>query len=119
MDFIRNLTIEQMDAKKPLTYYLLLDKIQYEYGIMLKADTLRHIVRAHPELRTVRGVPMESQRVEVDSERITAWYDQLSSLINQVPAEFIFNVDETGCSDYTDATHTRAKPRLRIHVGFL
>lgn len=107
LDFIRDIVKAEFERRNPVTYDYLIDIIQYRFDISIKADTLRHIVRAHAEIKTVQGRPMERQRVLADQEQIDRWYDLLDSLIEEVPGAFIFNVDETGCSDWTDSHEVR------------
>jgi hypothetical protein len=55
-----------------------------------------------PAVKTVIGEPMERERVDVNPEDIEIWFNELEQAIADVPREFIFNVDETGCSEYAD-----------------
>jgi hypothetical protein len=45
---------------------------------------------------------MESERVAVDHAVFTEWYVSLADTIRDVPRRFVFNVDETGCPEFSD-----------------
>jgi hypothetical protein len=50
---------------------------------------------------------MEAKRVAVNPDKISAWFDRLSSIIDGIPRESVFNMDETGYSDHTDSREVR------------
>jgi hypothetical protein len=65
---------------------------------------IRHIVRDQmPNLHTVEGIPTESGRVHASEEAIRAWYADLAEKVRDVRREFLFNVDEMGFSQWSDA----------------
>ena len=103
IEFIKNIIRDNFLNNSPVTYDFLLDAIQYRFSISLKPDTLRHICRGIDEVKTVRGIPMEQQRVSASNDDIMKYYDLLNAMIQQIPGSFIFNVDESGCCDWTDA----------------
>jgi hypothetical protein len=88
--------------KAPVSYRLLLDEIQLLFGLSLRPDTLRHICRTLPGVKSVSGIPMETQRVLCAQEDIAGFYDELEAVCEGIPAAFIWNVDETGCNEWTD-----------------
>jgi hypothetical protein len=92
----------------PITYAELLDTLQYTREITLSGDSLRHIVRGMPTVKSVIGIPTESERVAVDPEQIDAWLTKLEEKVQGIPRAFVFNVDETGCSEYSDSRKVRA-----------
>jgi L-lysine 2,3-aminomutase len=48
---------------------------------VLSLDTLRHIVRNLPQVKSVLGVPMESERVAVDPARVQEWLLELKARV--------------------------------------
>jgi hypothetical protein len=98
---------DQYESKNPATFDMILDMLQYQYNISIKPDTLRHIIRARPEFKTVDGIPMERTRVLASEEDLNNWYEELKAEIEEIPGSFIFNVDETGCSSWNDAHEVR------------
>jgi hypothetical protein len=55
-----------------------------------------------PDIRTVTGVPYEASRAAVDPSVIQEWLNMLEAEIPEIPRAFVFNMDETGCSDWAD-----------------
>jgi hypothetical protein len=100
---IQKMIEDGYSERKPVTYFEILDALQYRCKTSISSDTLRHIVRTLPGVKTVIGVPMEAERARVDPAEIDHWFDDLTRAIEGVPRKFIFNVDETGCSEYSDA----------------
>jgi hypothetical protein len=58
-------------------------------------------------VKAIVGRPMEVERVAVSPDQISEWFDRLSSIVDGIPREFVFNMDETGCSDSTDSREVR------------
>jgi hypothetical protein len=100
--WIESVVRERYEAHTALSYIELPDLLQYHHSIVMSADTLRHRIRSMPSVRSVLGVPMESERVAVDPAVLDEWFRDLAQRVEGVPRQFIFNVDETGCSDYAD-----------------
>jgi hypothetical protein len=67
----------------------------------------RHISRGLPGVKTIIGNPRETERVEVDPAAINRWYEELKEKVREIPASFVFNVDESGCCEYADARELR------------
>jgi hypothetical protein len=96
------LVTSHVRERRPLTYAELLDLLQYNHRIILSGDTLRHIVRDMPQIKSIVGTPMEAERVAVDPATIEDWYRVLAETIDGIPREFVCNVDEAGCSEKSD-----------------
>jgi hypothetical protein len=43
---------------------------------------------------------MDYTRVQCDRNAIAAFYDELEVVIEGIPAEFVYNVDESRCSHW-------------------
>ena len=67
------------------------------------SDTLRHFCRNIKEIKSVDGVPMEKNRIEVNIDDLKQKYNELDNHLKNIPGEFVFNVDESGCSEWIDA----------------
>jgi hypothetical protein len=48
-----------------------------------------------PSVKTVRGVPQDKARVMCDQGKVADCCDYLEAMIEDVPAELIYNVDES------------------------
>jgi hypothetical protein len=64
---------------------------------------MRHIAARDDRLRPVEAAPMELERTTVTHEAIVSYLAHLSQIVEDVPPEFIFNMDEMGHQDYADA----------------
>jgi hypothetical protein len=106
-EWLVNLVNSRFHERKPISYSELLDLLQYDHHFAISADTLRHIVKSMDSIKTVIGIPMEAERVAVDPGEILAWFDRLRNVVDGVPREFVFNMDETGCSDQSDSRELR------------
>jgi hypothetical protein len=51
----------------------------------------------------IPGVPLETGRVQVDGAVIDAFYCELEEMIKGIPAAIIYNMNETGYSNWADA----------------
>jgi hypothetical protein len=87
----------------PVTYAELLDVLEYDHGIIMSGDSLRHIVRNTTTLKSVVGIPKDSERLAVDASETDAWSKILSEQLMGVSRRFVFNVDETDCSEHIDS----------------
>jgi hypothetical protein len=105
--WIETVVTERYEARNAVSYPELLDLLQYRHATVVSSDTLRHRIRSMPSVRSVLGIPTEAERVAVGSEIVTEWYRALATKIEGVPRAFIYNVDETGCSDYADKREIR------------
>jgi hypothetical protein len=97
---------ERFQSNNPLTYAELLDVLQYHFSIVISADTLRHRLRNIESVKPLLGIPTEAERVAVDPAALAEWYADLGRRIAGMPRQFVFNVDEAGCSDFGDKRET-------------
>jgi hypothetical protein len=56
----------------PVRYAELLDGLEYDHGIIMSGNTLRHIVRSMTTLKSVVRIPKDSERPAVDVSEIDA-----------------------------------------------
>jgi hypothetical protein len=85
-----------------IMYPVLADSLRYQCGITITTDTLRHRIAHIASIKAVTRSPMEAEQIAVDPDAIVAWYADLARRIEDVPRRLIFNIDETGCSDFGD-----------------
>jgi hypothetical protein len=97
--WVTQLINDRFFAHQPITYAEILDLLQYNYNIVLSSESLRHILRNMPSVKSAIGIPMEAERVSVDPAVIDQWYTELERRVTAIPRQFVFNFDETGCSD--------------------
>jgi hypothetical protein len=75
---IRNMIETGYSRRKALIYFQILDALPYRCGTVISSDTLRHIVRTMPGVKTVIGVAMEAEGVVMDPEEINRWFHGLT-----------------------------------------
>jgi hypothetical protein len=97
---------ERFQWNNPISYPELLDVLQYHFRIVISADTLRHRIRNIDSVKSLLGIPTEAERVAVDCATLAEWNADLGRRIAGVPRQFVFNVDETGCSNFSDKRET-------------
>jgi hypothetical protein len=100
--YITELVQAQFAEKKPVIYRLIQDAIKWRSQIELSADTLRYMCRDMPDVKRLIGLPMDNSRVHCDQRAVADFYDELEAVIDGIPAEFVYNVDEGGCSEWAD-----------------
>ena len=54
-------------------------------------------------VKTVIGLPLESKRIDVDSNKIDKYFKQLVFELQRPHLYFIFNLDEIGVQDFVNA----------------
>jgi hypothetical protein len=88
---------------RPVRYDAILDWLYAEHHLSIIPDTLRHVIRRPSEFETIVGIPMEENRCHVTVEAIENHFANLSREIENVPAAFIFNADESGFQEFVDS----------------
>lgn len=53
---------------------------------------------------------MDNKRVDIDQDHIAQYYEELKEMIENVPAKFILNIDEAGCSSWAN------KHRIKVLI---
>jgi hypothetical protein len=89
-------------SQLPLSLSEITHFIKTYFEIDIIPDTLRHILRREEKIKAVEGVPMEETRVFADHDEIVRYLTELAELIIDVPAYFVFNMDEMGHQDWAD-----------------
>jgi hypothetical protein len=88
---------------QPVTCAGLLYFIHSEYALDISAEALRRGLERDQRIRTCPGRPMETHRVQVTNEAPMEYFLMLPDAIDDIPATFIWNMDEIGHSDWADA----------------
>jgi hypothetical protein len=87
----------------PVTYAELLDGLEYDHGIIMSGDSLRQIVRSMTTLKSIVGIQRDSERLAVDASEMDVCYNILGEKLMGISRRFVFNVDETRCSEHIDS----------------
>lgn len=89
---------------EPQDYANLHDFIYDTFGKSIKMSTLYKIIQRNDQVKSIRGIPMETIRAEVSLEVIIEYYDRLSVVLQyNILHLFFFNLDESGFQDYLDS----------------
>jgi hypothetical protein len=100
--YIRETVSSYFEVKTPISYRMLVDRIQQHFGISLRPDTLRHICRTVPGVKSVTGINMERERVQCNQESVAAFSDGFEAICEDITAAFVWSMDESGCSAWGD-----------------
>ena len=97
-----NFILKNFNKGKPSTighvYQFLLER----YNMDVKKDTILHFINRNPLLKLIRGIPLEDSRFYCNTCLIDQFYDDLESIITEIPSAFVLNLDETGFNEFTD-----------------
>lgn len=95
---------EEYLNKNPVTYDYMLNFIYCQFNIVMLIKTLYKLIQRIPQLKTVDGRKMESDRVYCDPELIDYFYDKLEEILLQsIPSAFAINIDESGYIEWVDS----------------
>jgi hypothetical protein len=111
---VKQFIFDSPSRNVPPTFDSILDFIEQELNISMLPDTLRHKIYSSPDLKTIEGIPMEQERVHADPDEIAAFYQELESILKNIPAAMIYNLDESGFADFVDAK----KAKVIVPVEF-
>jgi hypothetical protein len=83
--------------------FYIIKQIQLFFEIAVSLNTMSHIVKQMPRLKTVKAIPMEWTRLLADENTVNAYYERLNMFLPRIPPVFIVNTDESGFGDCTGA----------------
>jgi hypothetical protein len=95
--------LERFYAMEPVTMVRLSWFVRTVLRTDVEPDTLRKIVQRDGRIKTCHGHPMEQERVQVQQEDLVAYFSSLQGVLDGVPPEFVWNMDEIGHADWPDA----------------
>ena len=83
----------------------LLDFIDENFSKYLSSDTLRKIIylKFNSKFKTCDGYKMDSKRLEANINDIEDNLNHLKELVEGVPMDFIYNLDEVGIQEWADS----------------
>jgi hypothetical protein len=94
---------DRYENNNPASYHSVQHFVEEVLERIINIDTIRHIIRKFPDFKAIDGIPMEASRVFSDPQAIDAYYDRLTSILQDFPAALVINLDETGHQDWVDA----------------
>ena len=121
---VRDFVLERFDLKLPVSYQDIREFCLENFELVVNIKSLRKLINRCAAFRTVRGVPLEDTRLYASHEQIIEYFDQLQEkfTIGMIPASFVYNVDESGFTQFVDARTTiriiaASYPHNSIPVG--
>jgi hypothetical protein len=102
---MRGFICDRFAECEPATFCDISEFLFIHSNISIADDTLCHIVHRLPGLKVIRGIPMETERVETDQQQIQAYFRMLEQILNtdDIPAGMVVNLDESGHCEWVDA----------------
>ena len=97
-NFLRDL----LCAGKYPTIFDIQQKICEMFGKIVSLRTINRIIDESGQFKTIKGIPMDEHRVQINDEYIQNYFDRLSEAVNGVPVSLVYNIDEAGQDDYVD-----------------
>jgi hypothetical protein len=92
---MKTFTLECFEKGTAATYDATAHFLDSEMSIQISLDTLRQIVPRHSDLKTLVGIPMEREGVEVDSREIEESCNRLRREVTGLPWAIGFNLHKT------------------------
>jgi hypothetical protein len=93
-EYLARLIVERDDFDRSLTSAEIQQQLTDHKNIFIKYDRLYRRLYRELRVRLAEVRPMEEIRMEITSEQILNDTEDLPSLINDVAARFVFNIDE-------------------------
>ena len=102
----------------PATVSDALNYLWENFGMDILPNSLRKWLNKHTAFETRPASAMEDERLSVQIDSIEGYFQKLESTLSNVPAGFIFNLDESGFQRYVDQRHSTVivpKSCLAVH----
>ena len=64
---------------------------------------LRIALKRRSVVRFIEATPIQACRLNLDNEEVRKFVENTEELLQNVPASFVFNMDETGINEYQNA----------------
>ena len=94
------------EKNDPATVSDALNYLWENFGLDILPNSLRKWLNRHTAFETRQASAMEDERLSVHIDSIDAYFRKLQSLLTDVPASFVFNLDESGFQRYVDQRHS-------------
>ena len=100
--------------QKPMTMNDVVAEVFRVKHKRVSVDALRMALKRRLTVKIITAIPTEACRLNVDDAQVQQFFQATEALMNNVPAAFVFNIDETGINRYANAK----KKRVAVHAGF-
>ena len=99
---------------KPMTLSEVVEKLSRVNHKHVSVDALRMALKRRKSVKFIDAIPMQASRLRLDDAQVQQFLERTEALIRDVPAAFMFNMDETGINPLANAK----KKRVVVHSGF-
>ena len=72
-------------------------------GKRVTKNGLRIALKRRSVVRFIEATPIQACRLNIDNEEVQQFMENTEELLRNVPASFVFNMDETGINEYQNA----------------
>ena len=72
-------------------------------GKRVTKEGLRKALQRRKNVRFIPATPIQASRLTLDDEQVQRWMDTAEEILHDIPAAFVFNMDETGINELADA----------------
>jgi hypothetical protein len=93
---------QEFEQGRYVCYDTILDRLYCEHHLTVLSDTLRHLIHRTDAFKTISGIPIESKHCSLTVEVIEDQFNRLAQNNANVPASFIFDIDESGFHEFMD-----------------
>ena len=108
-DEVSALILEFIQARNndnnPPTVNDVLNLMYETFHLDVLPDTLRKWINRETNYRTASAQPIEEARLQVTTEAIVAYFEELSAAVDGMPPDLVINLDESGFQKFADARH--------------
>ena len=112
IEAVRQWIDEAVESENPLTLSDVVVKLSLERGKNVTKNALRKVLTKSETAKTIVANPEEASRMRMNHVAVDNYMTTTPTLINNVHAAFVFNMDESGINEYANA---KAK---KVLVGF-
>ena len=102
-----------LDAK-PMTLSQIVDTLARLNHKHVSVDALRMALKRRKSVKFITAIPIQACRLRLDDASVQRFLARTEALIRNIPAAFMFNMDETGINPLANAK----KQRVVVHRGF-
>ena len=100
---------------RPLTLGDVVHEVFVRLGKRVTKNGLRIALKRRSIVRFVEATPIQACRLNLDDEEVKQFMEDTEELLRDVPASFVFNMDETGINEYQNAK----KKQVVVHNRFV
>ena len=114
LEAIRRWMDESLIEHSPLTLLDVVRKLAHFNHKTITTNALQKALKRDQIAKTITAYPEEAGRLLLKHSEVTRYIAEASTLINDVNAAFVFNMDESGVNDLADAKAKKSPGQLPL-----